>query len=296
LQALIPRLTNYNVRISPGGEFSLLVVESLSPFKWNFFCPQPGLARLEVQALANMFLGPLEPEDGIIKRTEAFLQGEKVVFQIELEEPVEAVGEEHPGLPFRLVLKFPRYPLQRFYRDKIIVLDPGHGGGDGGWRGPVNLWERDMAWRTAMAFAKILENLGARVEWTRGPEENPPWEKRSAVTREAVCFLSLHYHGDNDPAVRGTRVLYNPRSPGNRELAQRVLERIIRKVKTPSREVAPDAELAGLGNLTALRLEPATITNWVEEGMLRNPYFHQKVALATLTAIKEHFKEGGVVG
>ncbi|MBC7326012.1 MAG: N-acetylmuramoyl-L-alanine amidase, partial [Moorella sp. (in: Bacteria)] len=176
--------------------------------------------------------------------------------------------------------------------DKKVVLDPGHGGSDGGWRGPVNLWERDMAWKTALELGRFLTEFKARVFWTRQEDENPSWQDRlGKATRDIFCFISVHQFGSPDAGQRGTAVLYNPAAPGNEELAARVLERIVARVKTPARGIKADEELARLGKVPGLRIEPVAITNWVDEGLLRNPYFHQKVALATAVAIKQYFRQ-----
>lgn len=240
-----------------------------------------------------MYLGPLAVQDGIIKEVVVKSAAPQVDLEISLEEAVQAQVTTLKGLPYRTVLSFSRRPLYDFYLNKEIVIDPGHGGTEGGWRGPVNLWERDMVWKTALELVRILEGFKARVILTRMEDENPSWQKRiKKVTPDTFCFISIHEHGAVDDSIRGTAVFYNPQFPGNEKLAAIVLDRIITRVKTPGRGIIADAELARLGNLPALKLEPVTITNWVDEGMLRNPYFHQKIALATATGIKQYFRAG----
>ncbi|MBE3572654.1 MAG: N-acetylmuramoyl-L-alanine amidase [Moorella humiferrea] len=290
-----PRLTNLysKVILDKEEQFSTVTIEATAPPPVTISYPQPDTCRVTLRAILNMYPGSLYVQDGIIREVTVVAGDDEVSFLIGLDAAVRADLTVMEGMPCRVVLRFSRRPLVDFYRDKLIVLDPGHGGSDGGWRGPVNLWERDMAWKTAVALAKILEGFKARVLWTRGEQENPSWEERlQKVTASTFCFISVHEHGEADAGLRGTAVRYNPNCRGNDELAVRVLERIVARVKTPSRGVTADEELTRLGEVPGLRLEPVAITNWVDEGLLRNPYFHQKVALATVVAIKQYFQRG----
>lgn len=287
------RLTNFYSKVMLEGEeqFSTVTIEATAPPPTAIDYPEPGTCRVTLRAILNMYPGPLYVQDGIVREVTVEPGDRQVAFNISLDEAVQATLTAVEGVPYRIVLRFSRRPLQEFYRDKLIILDPGHGGTDGGWRGPVNLWERDMAWKTARELARVLEGFKARVIWTRQAEENPSWQERlRKVTPATFCFISVHEHGATDAGQRGTAVLYNPASRGNEELAAKVLERIVARVKTPARGVKADEELARLGEVPGLKLEPVAITNWVDEGLLRNPYFHQKVALATAVAIKQYFQ------
>jgi N-acetylmuramoyl-L-alanine amidase len=289
------RLTNFYSKVMLEGEeqFSTVTIEATAPPPVAIDYPEPGTCRVTLRAILNMYPGPLYIQDGILREVTVEPGERQVTFNISLDEAVQATSTVVEGIPYRVVLCFSRRPLQEFYRDKLIILDPGHGGTDGGWRGPVNLWERDMAWKTALELARVMEGFKARVIWTRQAEENPSWQERlQKVTPATFCFISIHEHGAEDECQRGTAVLYNPASPGNEELAAKVLERIVARVKTPVRGVKADEELARLGEVPGLKLEPVAITNWVDEGLLRNPYFHQKVALATAVAIKQYFQRG----
>lgn len=289
------RLTNLYSKIIIEGEeeYSTVIIEATAPPTLTVEYPGNDICRVTLLGILNMDDGPLYVQDGIIRDVIVEPQGTKVSFTINLDAPVRGTWVTTEGIPSRVILRFSRRSLQEFYQGKLMVLDPGHGGNDGGWRGPVNLWERDTAWKTALALARILEVLNARTVWTRGEQENPPWDERlKKVTSDTFCFISVHEAGDVDTTMRGTAVLYNPNCRGNDELAARVLERIVAKVKTPARGIMADKELASLGEVAALRLEPVAITNWVDEGLLRNPYFHQKVALATIVGIKQYFQRG----
>jgi len=274
-------------------QFSTVIIESTAPVPMEINYPLPTVCRINLNANVIMYPGPLCVQDGIIKEVTIKLVEGQVILEISLDEVVQARVITIKGLPYQTILRFNRKPLYDFYLNKEVVVDPGHGGLDGGWRGPVNLWERDMVWKTALELVRILEGFKARVILTRMADENPSWQQRlNKVTPDTFCFISVHEHGAADDSKRGTAVLYNPQCPGNEKLAAIVLDRIITRVKTPGRGIQAEAELTRLGNLPALKLEPVTITNWVDEGLLRNPYFHHKIALATATGIRQYFRAG----
>ncbi|GFN22713.1 MAG: N-acetylmuramoyl-L-alanine amidase [Thermoanaerobacteraceae bacterium] len=292
-----PRLTNIFSRLEPGrdGEDeSLLVIEATGPFPFRLAQPEPFLCQVQAEAAVNMYTGPLAVRDGIIREVlvEEPAAG-KVNFKVMLETETEVFTTLEEGPPARVVLHFSREPLKKFYRGKRIVVDPGHGGGDGGFRGPVDLWEKDVVWTTSQEFSRALERLGAEVVITRGPEENPSWQERCGkVTADTALFISLHTHGTEDRRVRGAAVLYNPQAEGGAGLARLVLEEIMAKTKIPGRGVRPCPDLAVLGGKQGLLVETVTITNWVDEGILRNPYFHRKLALATIHSFFQFVKKG----
>lgn len=285
----IPRLTNIYSKVKEekdGQDYTLVVIEATAPFSYELFRPDPIRYQIKTTALANMYTGPLSVGDGIVKEViiKESPSEKQVIFEIYLEVPTEAAMVFHEGLPSRLTLQLSRLPMKNFYRGKRVALDPGHGGMDGGHRGPVNLWEKDVVWVTAQEFYRQLKRFGAEVIFTRSKEENPPWEERVKKGDGANLFLSLHTHGERDRKVRGAAVLYPPSSQEMELLARTVLDRIVAKTKVPKRGVFPSTELEMLKGCPALTIETVTITNWVDEGILRNPYFHRKLALAVLAS------------
>ncbi|MCG0277470.1 MAG: N-acetylmuramoyl-L-alanine amidase [Thermanaeromonas sp.] len=285
----MPRFTNIFSRVQfkeDGEDESLVVLEATGPFPFELVAEGPCLYSLKVRGKLNMFSGPLEVRDGIIKQVSIKEEGpEEARFLIHLEVPTEAFTTVQKGLPAKVTVHLSRKPMKEFYQGRLLVIDPGHGGPDAGHRGPVNLWERDMVWIAAREFAEILQHLGAMVVITREKEENPSWKERiKKAGTETSLFLSLHTHGSTDEKVRGAAVKYNPRAKGGENLARMVLEAITSKTKVPGRGVEPESELAELGETQALLVEMVTITNWVDEGVLRNPYFYRKLAQATLSA------------
>ena len=79
---------------------------------------------------------------------------------------------------------------------RTIVLDPGHGGADGGTRGAHNQLEKNFALDWALRTERLLTNAGWKVFLTRrGDVDLPLAERISFADRvHADLFISLHFN------------------------------------------------------------------------------------------------------
>jgi len=92
---------------------------------------------------------------------------------------------------------------------RTIVIDPGHGGKDGGVRGAEGALEKELTLVIARrARAAIESGLGIRVLLTREDDRSVPLEERTAVANnnKADLFLSLHANGSLRTATRGASI------------------------------------------------------------------------------------------
>ncbi|HVE64009.1 MAG TPA: N-acetylmuramoyl-L-alanine amidase [Mycobacteriales bacterium] len=87
---------------------------------------------------------------------------------------------------------------------KAIIVDPGHGGADGGWE-VGELRERDLVYDIAARLEGRLAASGAYAFLTRSAEGNPDAADRAAFANaaEANLYLALHLDGSHDVRARG---------------------------------------------------------------------------------------------
>jgi N-acetylmuramoyl-L-alanine amidase len=86
---------------------------------------------------------------------------------------------------------------------RTIAIDAGHGGEDGGVKGPGGTLEKDLVLTIARRLKTAIEGrLGIRVLLTRDDDRNVPVDERAAIANnsKADVFISLHASG----ALRGT--------------------------------------------------------------------------------------------
>jgi len=95
------------------------------------------------------------------------------------------------------------------HTQKLIVLDPGHGGKDPGAIGVSGTYEKHVAFAAAGELARQLQVDGRyRVSLTRENDVFIPLEDRVGVAqaRGAALFISLHADALQDHSVQGASV------------------------------------------------------------------------------------------
>jgi len=100
-----------------------------------------------------------------------------------------------------------------------VMVDPGHGGDDGGARGPKGLREKAAALEIARAVAARLEAAGFEPVLTRADDTFIPlWDRAKAANAQgADLFLSLHLNAARTRAARGSEVYFLSLGKGDDE-------------------------------------------------------------------------------
>jgi N-acetylmuramoyl-L-alanine amidase len=92
-----------------------------------------------------------------------------------------------------------------------IVLDPGHGGQDGGTRGPSGYFEKDLVLDVTLRLGALLtQRLGSEVVYTRDDDTFIPLEQRTHIANDhkADLFLSIHANSSPVRSVSGVESYY----------------------------------------------------------------------------------------
>ncbi len=104
---------------------------------------------------------------------------------------------DHKLLMIDLGVKSVRAPLANkpiYRKNKTIVLDPGHGGKDGGAVGYKRYLEKKVVLQISNRFAKILRKDGYKVYMTRSSDKFIKLRERTkfANKKNADLFISIH--------------------------------------------------------------------------------------------------------
>ena len=108
-------------------------------------------------------------------------------------------------------------------KDKIIVIDPGHGGEDPGARGARGTNEKDVVLEIGKKLKDALNaGTGARAFLTREGDYYVPFKKRLSMARElgADLFISIHADAARNRAASGTSVYCLSTSGASSEAAK----------------------------------------------------------------------------
>ena len=184
--------------------------------------------------------------------------------------------------------------------DKVIVIDPGHGGSDNGAIGSHGLKEKDVALSVALKTEKILNAQGMKVVMTRhtdidvsSPSASNSVELQARVDKtppQADIFISIHCNAFTNPNSHGMETFYNGANSGGFKLAKLLNEELEKHGKLFNRGVkAANFYVIKRAKCPASLIELGFITNPTEEELLADDHYQNILAGAIANAVNRFF-------
>lgn len=186
-------------------------------------------------------------------------------------------------------------------KNKIITIDPGHGGSDSGAIGPNGYTEKEGAFAISQKVASILNQSGAKVVMTRdsdvdvyGPNASARNELQARVdvgnNANSDIFVSIHCNAFVNPAANGTQTFYYGSSYQGQRLAQSIQEKMIEANGLRDRGISTcNFYVVKHSYMPAVLIETAFITNYDEEALLSDDEWQTIMAKAIAEGINEYF-------
>ncbi|WP_341760585.1 N-acetylmuramoyl-L-alanine amidase [Candidatus Endowatersipora endosymbiont of Watersipora subatra] len=100
-------------------------------------------------------------------------------------------------------------PFQSGLRRRVVVIDPGHGGNDGGAIANHNIFEKNITLNFSKKLKEILESIdNFDVFLTRTDDLFVPLRQRIkfAIIKKADLMISVHTDSLNNPSIRGATI------------------------------------------------------------------------------------------
>lgn len=179
---------------------------------------------------------------------------------------------------------------QKGIANKVIVIDPGHGGRDQGAKGTNGSLEKNLTMKTAELLAQKIKASGATVVLTRNNDDYRSLQSRTkkASAMGADAFISLHYDSIDDKSIHGHTTYYY--HAYEKEMAETINKHIGSAVKLKDRGVR-------YGNYYVLRdnhrpsilLELGYLSNPNEEGVIATNKYRETVTTAIFNGLAEYF-------
>jgi len=179
--------------------------------------------------------------------------------------------------------------------EKLIVIDPGHGGTDPG-AVANGLRESDLNLDIAKRLKNLLAGSDIRVYMTRGDDSYVGLGERTAVANamDADLFLSIHNNAYY-AASTGTETFYYTQpqiksgvSAG--DFANILQKHLLSDLGLKNRGVLQNTfSVLKHAKMPSALVEIAFLTNINDSAKLKDPAFRQKAAEALCKAIKETF-------
>ncbi|TWT09046.1 SH3 domain-containing protein [Planomicrobium sp. CPCC 101079] len=171
-----------------------------------------------------------------------------------------------------------------------IVLDPGHGGRDGGTVGVRGTTEKDLTLKTAEALSHYLRSAGAEVIMTRQSDVYVDLRKRVSDGHQvaADAFISIHYDAIADNSVHGFTTYFM--HSYQQQLGEYVNAGLEGKLSLDSRGVRNGNYLVLRENQQpAILVELGYLSNFNEERIVTTSQFRDQAALGLYTGIINYF-------
>lgn len=186
--------------------------------------------------------------------------------------------------------------------DKVVVIDPGHGGSDNGAVGPSGVKEKSVALAVSLKVEKLLTDSGAKVVMTRNtdvdvasPNASDVQELQSRVNKipvNADIFISIHCNAFSSPKSHGMETFYYGGSMEGKRLAQLLNEELQKYGGRFNRGVkAANFYVIKRARCPASLVELAFITNPAEESLLADDSYQNELAKAITVAVNRYFNE-----
>ncbi|WAA09392.1 N-acetylmuramoyl-L-alanine amidase CwlD [Fervidibacillus albus] len=191
---------------------------------------------------------------------------------------------------------------------RIIYIDPGHGGPDGGAEknGAV---EKEIAFSISMKLRDYLEQQGAFVLLTREQDTDLADEDLKSLSQrkvqdlhrraeminesEAELFVSIHLNAIPSSKWRGAQTFYYPRYVESEIAATFIQEELIDNLENTDRKAK---SLTNVYLLKAIEkpgvlVETGFLSNPDERELLMKEDYQEKVAIAIYEGIMRYFSD-----
>ncbi len=184
---------------------------------------------------------------------------------------------------------------------RVIVLDPGHGGLDNG-ASIAGVDEDELNLKISFALKEELESRGATVYITRTDDQdmtrrNYNYSKQDDMYLRALkideyqpdLFLSIHLNSSNSSAW-GSQVFYYKKSEDGKRLADSIHNHM--KTLTGTRKNISSSSFYILRATQSLGvlIECGFLSNANERGQLKSRSYHKKLATVISDGIQDYFQ------
>ncbi len=192
-----------------------------------------------------------------------------------------------------------------------VIIDPGHGGLDGGAIGYDGTVEKNINLQISKKLCSLMQLYGFNVIMTRCDDDSIHDKNAETIRQKKVSdihnrekiinsnpdaiFVSIHQNKYSDPSVHGTQVFYSKNNILSPILAQKVQDSVVnnlqkenyRKIKQSGTEIY----LLYHSPIPSIMVECGFISNQNDLNNLKNEDYQKKISEAISNGIINYFKE-----
>ena len=194
--------------------------------------------------------------------------------------------------------------------NKIIGIDPGHGGVDPGAVSKTGVLEDEINLEIALKLKRLVEQSGGIVIMTREEDKGLYTDKsttlrekktedllnRKALIEEAECqlFVSIHMNSFTNTRYYGSQTFYYDGNTENEKLAsiiQEELKTVLDKENSRAAAIRDDVYLIKELQIPSVLVEAGFLSNPEEERLLQTEEYQEKIAWAIYVGIMKYLND-----
>lgn len=193
---------------------------------------------------------------------------------------------------------------------KIILIDPGHGGIDGGASAADGTVEKNINLNIALELEKLLKENGFKVFLTRDEDRGlysdsgsvkekkiQDLNERCKLKKDTNCdlFISIHLNKFSDASCKGAQVWYSKNSESE-EIANIIQSNLVADLDSSNHRKPKFAKdmykvLRTNDDMPGVIVECGFLSNNEDLSNLKNESYQKKVAESLNKSIKNYFEE-----
>lgn len=209
-----------------------------------------------------------------------------------------------------MVIGWPPWSSQNVFNmplvGQVIVIDPGHGGRDGGAVSKGGVVEKEVALAIALRLRDYLQESGALVIMTRETDRDLADEgtrrrksqdlmRRAHLvkTSHANLFVSIHLNAVPSPRWTGAQTFYHPKLEANKKLAQQIQSELVRNLANTKRIAKQIGDIYVLkqSSVPSALVEVGFLSNPGEARKLADPRYQEKMAASIYNGILLYYSD-----
>jgi N-acetylmuramoyl-L-alanine amidase len=191
---------------------------------------------------------------------------------------------------------------------KIIYLDPGHGGPDGGAT-KEGTQEKDIALNVAKKVRDYLQEQGALVILTRERDKDLANQDTSGLSRRktedlkkrlelinksnADLFISIHLNSIPSPQWRGAQTFFSPHYKENKKIAKLIQDELVLNLENTTRlaKAIDHVYILRYAKKPGALVEIGFLSNHEEREQLKKEDYQEKIAASIYKGVLRYFTE-----
>ena len=205
--------------------------------------------------------------------------------------PKEATTKRQPENVTNLPTKTPKKNITRKFGEKVVVIDPGHGGTDyGAIRAGIS--EKDIKLDVSKRVASILRSNGYKVHLTLNEDKYVSLQGRVDIAEEVKpdIFVSIHVNSSEGTTATGIETHYY--HDYSIDLAKKVHTSLAKSIKSPDRGLFKSRfYVINHTTMPAVLVEIGFISNEEERAELVSEKRKQATAKAIAEGIMNYYKQ-----